>query len=138
LTTGFKEHDLRELLDKIEDIKVLYPHESMLSQFSRNIRTSVLYKAVARRDNLIPLFLSYGANINLRIESGETALHGVVSAENRDIVRELLDNSADINGVISPLSPVKLIAGLRIKVHTMAYRLDLLRYVKPHSLEARI
>ena len=102
LMTGFEEHDLRELLDKIEDINVLYPHESILSQFSRNVRTSVLYEAAARRDNLIPLFLSYGADIHLRNESGETALHGALSAENRDIVRELLDNGANINDIITP------------------------------------
>ncbi|KAH8588248.1 hypothetical protein B0O99DRAFT_555387 [Bisporella sp. PMI_857] len=100
LRTGFQEDDLRELLDKIEDINVLYPHESILSQFSQNVRTSVLYEAVSCRDNLVPLLLSYGADIHARNEGGETALHGAVSAENRDVVRDLLDKGADINDVI--------------------------------------
>lgn len=100
--TGFEEHHLRELLDKIEDINILYPHESMLSLFSQNVRTSVLYEATSRQDNLISLLLSYGADIHLRNESGETALHGAVSTENRDIVRVLLDEGANINDVIKP------------------------------------
>lgn len=133
LVTGFGEHDLKELLNKIEDINVLYPQESMLSEFSQNVRTSVLYRAASCRDNLIPLILSYGADIHLRNESGETALHGAVSAEYRDIVRDLLGNGANINDIITPTISYEIYADLRTKEHTTTCRLDIHRCIKPLS-----
>lgn len=110
LSTNHGEDDLRELLDRLDDVNALYPHLSFMHNFSEGkVRTRPLFEASKAlpqwKDKLVNLLvMQYGSDVNLRNESGETALHGAVSAGNRSAVRALLDHGAYIDIKVTPIT----------------------------------
>lgn len=75
LRTAHGYEDIKEILDRLEDVNALFPQDSLRSSFDPNkLRTGPLFEAAGRftRIQYVPLslFLSYGADVNLRNEDG--------------------------------------------------------------------
>lgn len=107
LQTAHGYEDIKEILDRLEDINALFPHDSLRSSFDPDkLRTRPLYEAAGRFTRIqhvpLSLFLSYGADVNLRNEDGQTPLHNAVSVSNKTWILDLLGAGADINAQIEP------------------------------------
>ena len=107
LQTAHGYEDIKEILDRLEDINALFPHDSLRSSFGPDkLRTRPLYEAAGRGPRIQPvplsLFLSYGADVNLRNEEGQTPLHNAVLVSNKTWILDLLGAGADINAQIEP------------------------------------
>ncbi|KAH8719431.1 hypothetical protein GQ44DRAFT_808784 [Phaeosphaeriaceae sp. PMI808] len=109
---------IKEILDKLEDVNTLYPHDSLRSYFGEDaLRTRPLYEAAGRFSRIqhvpLSLFLDHGADVNLRNEDGQAPLHNAVAVSNKIWIVDLLDAGADINAQITPTVVSKATDGSR-------------------------
>jgi len=107
LQTAHGHEDIKEILDRLEDVNAFFPHDSIISSFGPDkLRTRPLYEAAGRFTRIVDvplsLFISYGADVSLRNEDGQTPLHNAVSVSNKKWIVDLLDARADINAQIEP------------------------------------
>lgn len=75
LQTAHGCEDIKETLDRLEDLNALFLHDSLCSSFClEKLRIRLLYEVAGRftwiQHVLLRLFLSYGADVNLRNEDG--------------------------------------------------------------------
>ncbi len=107
LQTAHGFEDIEEILDKLDDVNTLYPHDSLLPSFGPDmLRTRTLHEAAGRCSRIqhvpLSLFLDHGANVNLLSEDGQAPLHKAISVSNKIWILDLLDAGADINAQITP------------------------------------
>lgn len=79
-------------------VQVLLKHNENPNQEENNSNTSPLMMAVTLNNiQIVKLLLNYGANPNLILENGATALMIAIKNHNIEIVQILLANRADVN-----------------------------------------
>jgi ankyrin repeat protein len=86
--------DVKELLEKGADPNILGTSESVLSE-----RFPIYVAATNKFPEVLRLLIQYKANVDAVSPGCGTALHGAISFQNKEAVKELLKRGADPNKV---------------------------------------
>ena len=85
--------------------KLMKTDPSLIDCQAGDQKRTPLHHSIARREYKVAIYLiSKGANVKLRANYGETALHPAASGFNIETVRLLLDAGAEVNAIVDTSS----------------------------------
>ena len=84
--------------NNINKVKSILDNDSNLVHYKDHCNGTALYYACYFSDiEIVKLLISYGSNINNKIDSGYTPLCGAISSGYYDIVKLLIENKVNVN-----------------------------------------